>query len=94
MLGEIASRPDGEPCRSDCRTARDRDVKDRLAAAAGAPGAAEDAAFPASDDAVDSLKFAACLPRALAARTLRERGSDRDAVRACRRDPIRQVVLA
>ena len=50
--------------------------------------------FPVTDDAVDSLKFSACLPRSLAVRTLQERGSDRDAVRACLHEPMRQVTLA
>lgn len=45
-----------------------------------------------ADDAVESLKFSACLPRALARRTLRERGADRAAVEACLREPMRQVV--
>lgn len=71
------------------------DVKERLAGLARAAGAdAAQDAFPANDDAVESLKFAACLPRTLALRTLRARGSDREAVRACRREPLRQVVLA
>ena len=71
------------------------DVKDRLAGLARATGAdAAQDAFPARDDAVESLKFSACLPRALALRTLRARGSDRDAVRACARGPLRQVFLA
>ncbi len=48
--------------------------------------------FPVADDAVESLKFSACLPRALARRTLRERGADRGAVEACLREPMRQVV--
>ena len=51
-------------------------------------------ALPVTDEAVDSLKFSACLPRELAARTLRERGSDRGAVRTCLQEPIRQVALA
>ena len=54
---------------------------------------ANDAVFPITDDAVDSLKFSACLPRGLAVRTLRERNSDRPAVRTCLREPIRQVTL-
>ena len=54
---------------------------------------ANDAVFPITDDAVDSLKFSACLPRGLAVRTLRERHSDRPAVRTCLREPIRQVTL-
>ena len=49
--------------------------------------------FPVTDAAVDSLKFAACLPRELAIRTLRERGSDPEAVRTCLREPIRQIIL-
>ena len=51
-------------------------------------------AFPVSDDAVDALKFSACLPRRLAVRTLQERGADRDAVRACLGEPLRHVILA
>ena len=51
-------------------------------------------AFPVTDDAVDSLKFSACLPRKLADRTLRERSSDPDAVRTCLHEPMRQVILA
>ena len=58
------------------------------------PTDAEDGVFPVTDDAVDSLKFSACLPRGLAVRTLRERGSDRDAVRTCLHEPIRQITLA
>ena len=58
------------------------------------PTDAEDAVFPVTDTAVDSLKFSACLPRELAVRTLRERGSDRDAVRTCLHEPIRQITLA
>ena len=54
---------------------------------------AASAALPVADDSVDSLKFAACLPRELAVRTLRERSADRKAVRACLREPIRQVTL-
>ena len=55
---------------------------------------ATDDVVSVSDDAVDALKFSACLPRELAVRTLRARGSDRNAVRACLHEPIRQVVLA
>ena len=51
-------------------------------------------ALPVTDEAVDSLKFSACLPRELAARTLRVRGSDPGAVRTCLQEPIRQVKLA
>ena len=51
-------------------------------------------AFPASDEAVDSLKFSACLPKELAVRTLRRRGSDPAAVRTCLQEPVRQVTLA
>ena len=51
-------------------------------------------ALPVTDEAVDSLKFSACLPRELAARTLRVRGSDPGAVRTCFQEPIRQVKLA
>ena len=58
------------------------------------PTDAEDGAFPVTDDAVDSLKFSACLPRELAVRTLRERGSDREAVRTCLHEPMRQITLA
>ena len=50
--------------------------------------------FPVTDTAVDSLKFSACLPGELAARTLRARGSDWNAVRTCRQEPIRHVALA
>ena len=50
--------------------------------------------FPVTDAAVDALKFSACLPRELASRTLRERGSDWNAVRTCRQESIRQVALA
>lgn len=49
--------------------------------------------LPVTDTAVDCLKFSACLPKGLAIRTLRERGSDPEAVRACLREPIRQVIL-
>ena len=49
--------------------------------------------FPVTDAAVDALKFSACLPRELASRTLRERGSDWNGVRTCRQESIRQVVL-
>lgn len=56
--------------------------------------AAETSPFPVTDAAADSLKFSACLPGELAARTLRKRGSDPAAVRACRREPIRQITLA
>ena len=63
------------------------DVKGRLGDADAAGSA-----FPVTDAAVDSLKFSTCLPKALAYRTLRERGSDREAVRACLREPIRHVV--
>ena len=55
---------------------------------------ATEGVFPVTDDAVDSLKFSACLPKELAGRTLRARGSDPEAVRACRQEPIRQVALA
>ena len=51
-------------------------------------------ALPVTDEAVDSLKFSACLPRELAARTLRVRGSDPGAVHSCLQEPIRQVKLA
>ena len=54
---------------------------------------ADDAVFPITDEAVESLKFSACLPRKLAERTLRARNSDRPAVRTCLREPIRQVTL-
>ena len=59
----------------------------------GAPGDAMTDVFPIADDAVDSLKFSACLPRKLAARTLRQLGSDARGVRACLREPVRQVTL-
>jgi len=51
-------------------------------------------AFPVSDEAVDALKFSACLPKELAVRTLRERGSDPTAVSTCLQEPIRQIALA
>ena len=51
-------------------------------------------AFPVTDEAVDSLKFSACLPKELAVRALRERGSDPAAVRTCLQEPIRQIALA
>lgn len=51
-------------------------------------------ALPITDEAVDSLKFSACLPRELAVRTLRQRGLDREAIRQCLEEPIRQVALA
>ena len=54
----------------------------------------EDGVFPVADDAVDSLKFSACLPRKLAVRTLRERESDQASVRSCLKEPIRQITLA
>ena len=59
----------------------------------GASGDATADVFPIADDAVDSLKFSACLPRKLAARTLRQRGSDIRGVRACLHEPVRQVTL-
>ena len=58
-----------------------------------APADVATCAFPVTDDAVDALKFSACLPRRLAVRTLQERGADRDAVRACLSEPMRQVIL-
>ena len=54
---------------------------------------AQEAVFPVTDEAVEALKFSACLPRELAERTLRARNSDRPAVRTCLREPIRQVTL-
>ena len=59
-----------------------------------APADVKECVFPVADDAVDSLKFSACLPRRLAVQTLQERGSDRDAVRACLSEPMRHVTLA
>ena len=50
--------------------------------------------FPVSDDAVDSIKFSGCLPRQLAVRTLRRRGSDTRSVGTCLREPLRHVTLA
>ena len=59
-----------------------------------APADVTKCTFPVTDDAVNALKFSACLPRRLAVRTLQERGADRDAVRACLGEPLRQVTLA
>ena len=55
---------------------------------------AQEAVFPVTDEAVEALKFSACLPRELAERTLRARNSDRPAVRTCLREQIRQVTVA
>lgn len=51
-------------------------------------------AFPLTEEALDSLKFSLCLPRELARRTLRERGSDPQAVAECLSEPIRDVTVA
>ncbi len=50
--------------------------------------------FPVTDEAVESLKFSACLPPPLAARALRLRGADPAGGDACLREPLRHVVLA
>ena len=50
--------------------------------------------FPVTTDALESLKFASCLPEALALRTVRQRGSDAQGVRACLHEPIRHTALA
>jgi len=55
---------------------------------------AKESIFPVTDDALESLKFSACLPRELANRTLQERGCDPEAVGACLREPIRDIELA
>ena len=55
---------------------------------------AQEAVFPVTDEAVEALKFSACLPRELAERTLRARNSDGPAASTCLREPIRQVTVA
>ena len=50
--------------------------------------------FPVTTDALESLKFSSCLPEELALRTVRQRGSDVQGVRACLHEPIRQTALA
>ncbi len=49
------------------------------------------AGVPVSDEALEGLKFHACLPRALAVRTLTARFADPEAVEACLTEPIRSV---
>ena len=56
--------------------------------------AAWEPAVPVADDAVDALKFSACLPRAIAVRTLRARSADGAAARTCAAEPIRGATLA
>ena len=54
---------------------------------------AKERVFPVTDEALESLKFSACLPMELACRTLRERGADPEAVAKCLREPIRDITL-
>lgn len=96
MLGELIGTLPSPTARDANLSIRLRDgvafeeLKRRLD---DAPADVTTCAFPVTDDAVDALKFSACLPRRLAVRTLQERGADRDAVRACLSEPIRQVIL-
>lgn len=55
--------------------------------------AAWEPAVHVADDAVDALKFSACLPRAIAVRTLRARSADGAAARTCAAEPMRGVTL-
>ena len=50
--------------------------------------------FPVTTDATETLKFSSCLPEELALRTIRQRGSDVQGVRACLQEPIRSIALA
>lgn len=50
--------------------------------------------LPVSDEALESLKFAECLPLAVAQQTLRARLADPDAVRVCCRERVRSIGLA
>ena len=54
---------------------------------------AKERVFPITDEALESLKFSACLPRELANRTLQKRGADPEAVAKCLREPIRDITL-
>ena len=96
VLGELSGPLRVPTAREDNLSIRLRDgvgIEELKLQLHGAPGDAMADAFPVADDAVDSLKFSACLPRQLAARTLRQRGSDTRGVRACLREPVRQVTL-
>ena len=96
VLGELTGPLRLPTAREDNLSIRLRDgigaeeLKPRLH---GAPGDTMDDVFPVADEAVDSLKFSACLPGKLAVRTLRQRGADTRGVRACLHEPIRQVTL-
>jgi len=97
MLGELLGELRLPTSREDNLSIRLRDgvgveeLKQRLDEVAAD---LKEGVFPVTDDVVDSLKFSACLPRELAVRTLRERGSDREPARACLQEPIRHIGLA
>ena len=86
------------------QTSREENLSIRLADGTGAEelrkelgrasAAARRGIFPVTDEALEALKFSACLPPELAHRTLRERGSDPQAVAVCLREPIRDITLA
>ena len=97
ILGELAGPLRLPTSREDNLAIRLRDdvsVEDLKRRLDDLPGDAPDDVFPATADGPDSLKFSACLPEALALRTVRRRSADARAVRASLSEPIRHLVLA
>ena len=96
VLGELAGPLRLSPSREDNLAIRLRDdvtVEELRAQLRDARSGGPENLFPVSDDALDSLKFSECLPRKLADRTIRRRGSDTRSVEKCLHEPIRHATL-
>ena len=97
ILGELAGPLRLPTSREDNLSIRLRDnvrIEDLRRRLDGLPGNTTADAFPITADASDSLKFSSCLPEKLALRTIRQRGSDAQGVRACLHEPIQSIALA
>ncbi len=96
VLGELAGPLRLSTSREDNLSIRLRDdvkVEELKAQLRNARSGGPENLFPVSDDALDSLKFSECLPRKLADRTIRRRGSDTRSVEKCLHEPIWSATL-
>jgi ATP-dependent Lhr-like helicase len=95
ILGELVGPLRAEASREENLSIRLQDGvgADDVRARLGTEHEHADHPIPVADEALESLKFSACLPTHLAHGTLRARLSDPEAVAACLDDPIRDVVL-
>jgi len=95
VLGELVKSLRADASREENLSIRLRDGVgvDDLRARIRAADAENNHPMPVIDEALESLKFGACLPAHLVQQTLRVRLSDPDAVAACLEEPIRDVSL-